>query len=76
MQLSLNESQGVYDNDAAWVNACSMIYEPEVFALMDSEEHSFEKGLFGADVEQWTSSLESLGNGLRIRYEGSYFSGW
>lgn len=32
----------------AWVNACNMIFEPEVFTYMDGTGTSFEKGLFVA----------------------------
>lgn len=35
-----------------WVNACNMIFEPEVLDYMDSKHSSFEKGLFGDLSEQ------------------------
>lgn len=45
-------SYGIHDRDTAWVNACNMIYEPEVFDLMDRSQNSFERGLFGSLSDQ------------------------
>lgn len=39
-------THGDYESNIAWVNACNMIYEPEVFSLMDRSQNSFERGLF------------------------------
>lgn len=50
--LSMNERDELilddkkYRDSDAWVNACTMIFEPEVLTCMDKPENSMEKSLF------------------------------
>ena len=32
-------------SEEVWVNACSMVYEPDVFSWMNMKQNSFERGL-------------------------------
>lgn len=35
-----------YMESNAWVNACNMVFEPEIFTYTDKQRNSYEKGLF------------------------------
>lgn len=35
-----------YIESDAWVNACNMVFDPDIFAFMDKQQNFLEKGLF------------------------------